>query len=77
VPFKNLIDGAENGVPAMISVCSGCKKAVHEDETSMCIHCSSVFCDGCISNCACQQALNQIWDAEEAAATRVAALAVN
>ena len=65
----------------MISVCSGCKKAVHEDETSMCIHCSSVFCDVCFGRfenvCACLQALNQIWDAEEALGARVAALAVN
>jgi hypothetical protein len=61
----------------MISVCSGCEKAVHEDETSMCIHCLAVFCGRCVPNCGCQQALNQIWDAEEAVAADVARLAVN
>ncbi len=61
----------------MITVCSGCKKAVHEDDASMCIHCLSFFCDRCAPNCGCQQALNQIWDAEEAAVARITAIAVN
>ena len=61
----------------MITVCTGCGKAIHEDDASGCIHCSAEFCSRCVPNCACQQALNQIWDAEEAMAGRVAALAVN
>lgn len=63
-----------------ITVCKGCSKPIDEDDAGGCIHCSAVFCYLCEKNgvaCACQQALNQIWDAEEAAAARVAALAVN
>jgi hypothetical protein len=72
---KKLIDGTENGVPAMITVCKGCSKKLDEAETSMCIHCLAEFCDECVRNglevnC-CQQAIdqNQKWDAEEAAAS--------
>jgi hypothetical protein len=64
----------------MMTVCSECKKAVDEDDTSGCIHCSELFCDVCERNgvtCSCQQVLNQIWDAEEAAAARIARLVVN
>jgi hypothetical protein len=61
----------------MITVCKGCDKAVNEDETSMCIHCLAEFCDRCVPNCACQQAWNQVLDAEEAVAARIARRAVN
>ncbi len=65
----------------MIAVCKGCNKAVNEDETSMCIHCLGHWCNPCIYkrgiDCACQQALNQILDAEEAAAASRIALTVN
>jgi hypothetical protein len=55
----------------MITVCVGCRKAINEDEASMCILCLAEFCDRCVLNCACLQILNQIWDAEEAAAASV------
>jgi hypothetical protein len=68
----------------MMTICKGCGKTVNEEDTSFCIHCSAAWCCVCekngvaaATNCACQQVLNEIWDAEEAIAADVARLAVN
>jgi len=59
----------------MMTRCKGCGKQVDETETCMCIHCLSEWCDDCELDCVCLQALNKIWDAEEAAALAAASAA--
>ena len=54
--------------PVVLTICKGCRTEVDESEVAMCVHCLSEYCGKCEVNCLCQQTLNRVLDAEEAAA---------